>query len=392
MVEAIPIDRLRQAAILWRPAPYRAADAAPAKTAADPTRRQPPAIRAKEADEKAIRATADEFVKAFNAADAKAIGALWAPDAEYTDESGESFQGRAAIEQVYADLFKQHLGAMMTVKIESIRLLGPDVALEKGVARVKSPGGLADTAARYTVVHAKRNGKWTMVFGRDAPYVPASNEDYLKDLEWFIGDWNPEAKELPLRLHFEWMAQRNFIKNTYTVTKDGQVHVDRRPDHRLESQAGAHRLLALRRPGRLRRGRVDERRLEMGHRGHRRAARRQRKHGGQHRDSHRRQQLHLAVDQADSGRRKPSRYAARQDRSRATGQMTSHTEPKRPMVFRKVSPMIKMTISCWLELPWRCWGRRLSMPAVAAVPRRGEYRQAARRRISRRQLFRVALL
>ena len=174
------------------------------------------------ADEKAIRATADEFVKAFNAADAKAIGALWAPDAEYTDESGQSFQGRAAIEQVYADVFKQHLGAMMTVKIESIRLLGPDVALEKGVARVKSPGGLADTAARYTVVHAKRNGKWTMVFGRDAPYVPASNEDYLKDLEWFIGDWNPEAKDLPLRLHFEWMAQRNFIKNTYTVTKDGQ--------------------------------------------------------------------------------------------------------------------------------------------------------------------------
>ena len=173
-------------------------------------------------DEKAIRATADEFVKAFNAADVKAIGALWAPDAEYTDESGQSFQGRAAIEQVYADVFKQHLGAIMTVHIASIRLLGPDVAVEKGVARVKSPGGLADTAARYTVVHAKRNGKWTMVSDRDEPYVPASNEDYLKDLEWLIGDWNPAAKELPLRLHVEWMAQRSFIKTTYTVTRDGQ--------------------------------------------------------------------------------------------------------------------------------------------------------------------------
>jgi len=39
------------------------------------------------ADEKAIRATADDFVRAFNAGDAKAIGALWATDAEYTDES-----------------------------------------------------------------------------------------------------------------------------------------------------------------------------------------------------------------------------------------------------------------------------------------------------------------
>jgi len=198
------------------------ANAAPRKAAAENRAATPASHPPREDDEKAIRATADDFIKAFNAADVKAIGALWAPDAEYTDESGQTFQGRAAIEEIYADLFKQHLGAMMTVKIESIRLLGPDVALEKGVARVKSPAGLADTAARYSVVHAKRNGKWTMVFGRDAPYVPASNEDYLKNLDWLIGDWNPEAKGMPLRLHFEWMAQRNFIKNTYTVTKDGQ--------------------------------------------------------------------------------------------------------------------------------------------------------------------------
>jgi uncharacterized protein (TIGR02246 family) len=198
------------------------ADAAPAKTAAEPHPATTPINPTKEADEKAIRATADVFVKAFNAADVKAIGALWAPEAEYIDEAGQSFQGRAAIEQIYADLFKQHLGAMMTVKIESIRLLGPNLAMEKGVARVKSPAGLADTAARYTVVHARRNGKWTMIFGRDRPYVPAANEDYLKDLEWLVGDWNPEAKDQLLRLHFEWMAQRNFIKNTYTVTKDGQ--------------------------------------------------------------------------------------------------------------------------------------------------------------------------
>src|SRR6516162_4183262 len=55
-----------------------------------------------EADEKAIRETAEEFVKAFNKGDAKAIGAMWAPDAEYTDENGVSFSGRDAIEKEYA--------------------------------------------------------------------------------------------------------------------------------------------------------------------------------------------------------------------------------------------------------------------------------------------------
>lgn len=190
--------------------PAKAAAAAPAKAATD-------------ADEKAIRATADAFVKAFNAADAKAVGALWAADAEYTDEDGRTIEGRAAIETLYADVFKQAPGAMMTVTIESVRFLAPELAVEKGVARVKSPGGLGDTAARYTVVHANRDGKWLMVFGRDAPYVPATNEDYLKAVEWLIGDWTPAAKDQPLRLHFEWMSQRNFIKNTYLVTKDGQT-------------------------------------------------------------------------------------------------------------------------------------------------------------------------
>jgi uncharacterized protein (TIGR02246 family) len=175
-----------------------------------------------EADEKAIRATAEDFVTAFNAGNSKAIGLLWAPDAEYTDESGQTFHGRAAIEKEYAELFKQQRGATMTVAIESIRFLGPDIAVEKGVAKVKSSKEAAAMGARYTVVHARRDGKWTMVVGRDAPYVSGSNEDYLKDLEWLIGDWTVDAKDRPLKIRFEWMAQRNFIKNTYIIDKDGQ--------------------------------------------------------------------------------------------------------------------------------------------------------------------------
>jgi uncharacterized protein (TIGR02246 family) len=193
----------------------QAADATAATTSTSPK-------PANAADEKAIRATAEDFLTAFNAGDAKAVGALWAADAEYTDESGKSFQGRAAIEKEYADFFKEHHGATMTVSIESVRFLGPDIAVEKGIAKVKLPSTDARLGSRYTVVHARRDGKWIMVVGRDAPYVPGSNEDYLKDLEWLIGDWAIDAKERPLRLHFEWMAQRNFIKNTYIATKDGK--------------------------------------------------------------------------------------------------------------------------------------------------------------------------
>ena len=211
---AIPQERFAVAA--------QPADAAPGGAAVQSTPATAPATIGTEADEKAIRATADDFVKAFDAGDAKAVGALWATDAEYTDESGRSYHGRAAIEKEYVDLFKDHRGATMTVNIESIRFLGPDIAMEKGIAKVKLPGESAEMGSRYTVVHAKRDGKWIMVEGRDAPYVPGSNEDYLKDLEWVIGDWTVAAKDRPLVIHFEWMAQRNFIKNTYITTKDGK--------------------------------------------------------------------------------------------------------------------------------------------------------------------------
>ena len=267
----------------------------------------------READEKAIRATADEFVKAFNAADAKAVGALWATDAEYTDESGHSYQGRAAIEKEYADLFKEHRGATMTVTIESIRFLGPDIAVEKGIAKVKLPGRMLPRGARYTVVHARRDGKWIMVVGRDAPYVPGSNEDYLKDLDWLIGDWKLEAKDRSLQTPFRVDGAKELHQEHVHGHQRRQVHVDRRPDHRLESQAGTHRLLALRRRGRLRQRRVDQGRLEVGHRSQRRVSQREREHRGQRADAHRRQQLHLAVSETHPGRSAASRYAAGED-------------------------------------------------------------------------------
>jgi uncharacterized protein (TIGR02246 family) len=173
------------------------------------------------ADEKAIRATADAFVAAFDAGDAKAIGALFTPDAQYTDEDGQEFRGRAEIEQEYAGVFKSNRGATMTVIIESIRMLGTNVAIEKGVAKVKPAKGEA-TASRYTVVHVKRDGNWLMAVGHDAPYVDVANGEYLKDLEWLIGDWAPRSKNQPLHIKFDWLAQKNFIRNTFRITKDDE--------------------------------------------------------------------------------------------------------------------------------------------------------------------------
>ncbi|HKD36204.1 MAG TPA: SgcJ/EcaC family oxidoreductase [Pirellulales bacterium] len=174
-------------------------------------------------DEKAIRASADEFVKAFNAGDPKTIGAEWSPDAEYTDELGVAHHGRASIEDYYSKLFKEHKGGTIAVKIESIRFLGPNVAIEKGIATDKAPSG-ESSSSRYTVVHARRDGKWEMVDCKDEPYFGPEDQDHLKDLEWLVGEWKIDAgdKSEDRRVKFEWVGGRNFIKSNYTATKDGK--------------------------------------------------------------------------------------------------------------------------------------------------------------------------
>src|SRR5262245_39908253 len=73
-----------------------------------------------EPGETAIRASADAFVKAFNAGDAKTIAALWTANGTEADEQGAVFKGRKAIEDQYAALFKTHPDVRIDVTIRSI--------------------------------------------------------------------------------------------------------------------------------------------------------------------------------------------------------------------------------------------------------------------------------
>src|SRR6266481_3072741 len=51
----------------------------------------------------AITNQAAEYVKAYNAGDAKALAQYFTDDAEYTDENGQLTQGRSDIEQLLTD-------------------------------------------------------------------------------------------------------------------------------------------------------------------------------------------------------------------------------------------------------------------------------------------------
>src|SRR3954453_14099371 len=91
-------------------------------------------------DEAAIRKSDDAYVEAYNKRDAKALAALWSPEAVYVDpETGEKFVGPDEIAKEFADTFASSKDAKLEVKANSIKFLSPNVAIENGAARIVRP-------------------------------------------------------------------------------------------------------------------------------------------------------------------------------------------------------------------------------------------------------------
>ena len=90
-------------------------------------------------EEKAIRATTEAFIRAYNSGDAKALAALFAPDSEMIDEYGDRIVGQDNIKNEYSVLFESTPRNKLELMTQSLRFLGADTAKEEGQIRLQ-PG------------------------------------------------------------------------------------------------------------------------------------------------------------------------------------------------------------------------------------------------------------
>ncbi len=167
----------------------------------------------------ALAKNAEAFVGAFDKGDAKALAAFWAPDGDYTSQTGRHLKGREAIEKAFTGFFAEHKGVKVRIDSASLRFVTPDVAIEDGTTEVISPDGAPPSRARYTIVHVKKDGQWLLGSVRDAPFAPPGNYEHLRTLEWIIGDWAGETDKGEVdRLSVTWDEQQNFLNATFTTT------------------------------------------------------------------------------------------------------------------------------------------------------------------------------
>lgn len=172
-------------------------------------------------DQQAIRDNAVAFVEAFNKGDAQAVAALWAENGQMILDADRVLDGRQAIQQAYAEFFQQNAGAVISVDIASIRMVGPTIALEKGTSSLTAADGTElEVLDEYTMTHVKQDGKWSVatcnVSQRPRPY------DWRQELGFLIGTWKAEAEGWTVETECQWVANENFIRRTFTKRGDGE--------------------------------------------------------------------------------------------------------------------------------------------------------------------------
>ncbi len=119
-----------------------------------------PAFTDRPEDERALQSVARAYTTAYDSANTRALGDLFADDAEFIDEHGDRLRGRATIEGFFDSLFKERPGATLTIVPASLRFLGPDVAQEEGQTIVKATGEERPSSRHYTVTFVKQGNRW----------------------------------------------------------------------------------------------------------------------------------------------------------------------------------------------------------------------------------------
>jgi uncharacterized protein (TIGR02246 family) len=217
--------RNRLGNILNNAAPQQAEPApiAVPRTTATPAEQAPATSQAQIADEAAIRKTSASFVKAFEAADAKAVAAHFTADAEYVDEDGTVFQGRPAIEESLTEFFAENPGCQLEMRIDALRFVSPGVAIEDGASTVMRADDSRPIETRYTTLHIRSEGQWLIASVRDqAPRNLRQHQAQLQQLDWLIGDWVDEGDDAVVGFSCEAVNGGNFLLRKFSVQIAGQ--------------------------------------------------------------------------------------------------------------------------------------------------------------------------
>ncbi len=186
-------------------------------------RNAPAETKQSNADEEQIRTSVVAFVEQYNAHKPDALAALFAPDARMVFQDGSEVNGRDEIKATFDEAFFDSPKVAVSVVVDSINFLTPDVAVEEGSTSLFPDGETLTSLERYTVLHLKRNGRWLMQSVRVVEEESLSAYGQLQPLEWLVGEWIDEGRNEVVKAKFHWDENKSFLLEEFQVVREGSV-------------------------------------------------------------------------------------------------------------------------------------------------------------------------
>jgi uncharacterized protein (TIGR02246 family) len=165
-----------------------------------------------------------KFSEAFNKHDAQAIGALMAEDVVYVGQAIGRLEGRAAVADAYAALFKADPKIILAVQLHPQRPVVQGVEAVDGNAIVTHGDG-ATSASTFTATLVRNGDAWQLklIHESDLPLPPSLAAERLAALDWLLGRWEDETPEHSVTNEFRRSGSGAFITRTFSREAGGDT-------------------------------------------------------------------------------------------------------------------------------------------------------------------------
>ncbi len=175
------------------------------------------------AENNPIEAALRQYVAAFNANDAAALAALWAPKGIYANKNtSERTVGREALQRDFESLFKESPGVRLAGALDEVRMVKPDVAAADGQATVVFPSG-ETIQTGFSAIYVKEGEAWLVdsIHESELP-SPETPRDALAALEWMIGQWVDQTDAAQVDTVVRWSPSQSFLLRSFSAKVENE--------------------------------------------------------------------------------------------------------------------------------------------------------------------------
>lgn len=189
--------------------------AEPEAKAAEPAEESSPEISG-------LEKTAADFIVAYNNKDAAALAALFTEQGEVADlEAKDVTTGHKEIQARYEEIFAEENVPALAIEVDSVRLVGTNLAMEDGTLHFTGEGedAPAKSATYSAVLQKNAQGAWQIASTRQLQDV-TSPAGHLADLAASLkGDWTGQKDGTRLDLAFGWDESGQAVTGLLLVSK-----------------------------------------------------------------------------------------------------------------------------------------------------------------------------